>query len=206
LAIALMLFELATEMDHITGGFDGLNFSAGMILGFISFDSLFYTTNYWYALFFLFICFVFIRCVVHSPFGRSLVGIREHPKRMTAIGAPVHGRLITVYVMSGAIAGIAGAVFAQVQGNVTPEVYAFELSGEILIMVILGGLGRLYGAFIGATLFMILQQFTETILGTDLPWWMLIIGVALVLTVMFAPRGLLGIGEDARKLLFRKPS
>jgi branched-chain amino acid transport system permease protein len=101
-----------------------------------------------------------------------------------------------VYVVSAAIAGIAGALWVQVQGNVTTEVYAFELSGDVLIMLILGGTGRLYGAFLGATVFKILENVTEQILGTDQPYWQLAVGLVLILTVLFARRGLFGIFED----------
>jgi branched-chain amino acid transport system permease protein len=99
-------------------------------------------------------------------------------------------------VVSAAIAGIAGALWVQVQGNVTTEVYAFELSGDVLIMLILGGTGRLYGAFLGAAVFKILENVTEQILGTDQPYWQFAIGLVLILTVLFARRGLFGIFED----------
>lgn len=201
MAVAIMMHELATELDDVTGGFDGINFTPGPILGLFEFDVIYYSTNYLYALAVLFILFMVMRTIVYAPFGRALIGIRENPRRMAAIGSPVHFRQVTVYVISAMMAGVAGAVFAQVQANVTPGVFAFEWSGEVLIMVILGGLGRLYGAFIGATAFIILRDFTEQLLGSALPWWMLTIGIVLIVVVLFARRGLLGIGEDVTKLI-----
>lgn len=199
MAVAIMLYELATELDSVTGGFDGVNFEPGPILGLVEFDPIYYESNYFYALVLLFLGFVLIRSIVHAPFGRALVGIRENVTRMHAIGSPVLRRQVAVYTISGAIAGVAGALFAQVQGNVTPSVFGFELSGEVLIMIILGGVGRLYGAFVGATLFVILRDITEQVLGTDQPWWMLIVGLTLILVVLFARDGVLGILTRSRR-------
>ncbi|MDH3233407.1 MAG: branched-chain amino acid ABC transporter permease [Alphaproteobacteria bacterium] len=205
MALSIMLYELAKDLDVIkigdeevtfTGGFDGINFSNDAILGLFEFDAVWYSINYWYALVFLFAAFLVIRTIVHAPFGRALIGIRENVDRMHAIGSPVFRRKLVVYVISAAIAGVAGAIFVQVQGNITIGVYEFELAGNVLIMIILGGTGRLYGAFIGATVFTILENFTEHVLGTDPPYWELTVGLTLVLTVLFAPRGLLGIFES----------
>ena len=193
LALGIILYELAKDLDDITGGFDGINFENSAILGLFPFDVLYYTTNYWYAFAFLVLGFLVARTVVHAPFGRSLVGIRENVRRMHAIGTPVQQRMRHVYVIAAMIAGVAGAIWVQVQGNITIGVYEFEMSGNILIMLILGGTGRLYGAFIGVTVFTILENLTETVLGTDPPYWELVVGIVLVLTVLFAPRGLLGV-------------
>ncbi len=196
LAATIMLQELANDFDEITGGFDGINFTNSDVLGLFELDLLWYTSAYLYALAILFLGFLLIRVIVNSPFGRALVGIRENPQRMYAIGTPVHSRQVTAYIISAAIAGVAGALWVQVQGNVTTSVYAFELSGEVLIMLILGGTGRLYGAFLGALVFKILENMTEQILGTDQPYWQFAIGIALILTVLFARRGLFGLFED----------
>jgi len=204
MALGIMLYELAKDLDGITGGFDGINFENDAILGLFPFDPLYFTTNYWYALVFLFIGFLVMRTVVNSPFGWSLVGIRENVRRMHAIGTPVQQRMRQVYVISAMLAGVAGALWVQVQGNITIGVYEFEMSGNILIMVILGGTGRLYGAFVGVIVFTLLENLTETVLGTDPPYWELVVGVALVLTVLYAPRGLLGV-FDPLITRFRKP-
>ena len=206
MAVTIMLHELANDFDEITGGFDGINFTNSKILGLVALDGLFFTTNYFYALIVLFLCFLLIRAIVYAPFGRALVGIRENVRRMHAIGTPVHWRMVTVYVIAAAVAGIAGAVWVQIQGNVTTEVYAFELSGEVLIMLILGGTGRLYGAFVGAAAYKILESVTEQILGTGQPYWQMAIGIVLILTVMFARRGLFGIFEDLAAGRRKKPA
>lgn len=203
MATTIMLYELANDFDAITGGFDGINFENSAIFGIFEFDPIWFGANYIYVLAVLFVLFLLIRAMVHAPFGRMLIGIRENSRRMRAIGTPVHNRMVVIYVISAAIAGVAGALWVQVQGNITTTVLSFELSGDVLIMLILGGTGRLYGAFVGATAFKLLEHLTEQILGTDQPYWMLAIGLLLVLTVLFARRGLLGLLEDAAALLQR---
>jgi ABC-type branched-subunit amino acid transport system permease subunit len=204
MAFSIILYELAKDLDVITiggqqitltGGFDGINFSNTPILGLFAFDSVWFTTNYWYALVVLFLGFAVVRTITYSPYGRALIGIRENVDRMHAIGSPVQKRKLAAYVISAAIAGAAGAIWVQVRGNITIAVYEFEAAGAVLIMIILGGPGRLYGAFLGATIYLFLENQTETFLGTDPPYWELIIGIALILTVMFTPGGLIGIGE-----------
>ncbi len=197
MAFAIMLHELANEFAELTGGFDGINFAPGPILGIFDFDPLWYSSNYFYALVFLFLGFLFVRAIIYSPFGRALVGIRENTRRMHAVGSPVLWRMVTAYTISAGLAGLAGAIYVQVQGNVTLGVLSFELSGEILVMLILGGTGRLYGAFIGAAVYKLLESFTEQILGTDQPYWMLVIGVVLIVTVLFTRNGFIGMYDDA---------
>ncbi len=204
MALTIMLHELANDFDDLTGGFDGINFENTPIFGIFEFDPIWFGVNYGYVLAVLFVLFLLIRAIVYSPFGRMLIGIRENSRRMHAIGTPVHSRMVAIYVISSAIAGVAGALWVQVQGNITTAVLSFELSGEVLIMLILGGTGRLYGAFVGATAFKLLENMTEQILGTDQPYWMLAIGLLLVFTVLFARRGLLGLLEDAVSLFQRE--
>ncbi len=206
MALGIILYELAKDLDDITGGFDGINFENDAILGLFPFDVLYYSSNYWYAFAFLVLGFLVARTVVYAPFGRSLVGIRENIRRMHAIGTPVQQRMRHVYVIAAMIAGVAGAIWVQVQGNITIGVYEFEMSGNILIMLILGGTGRLYGAFIGVTVFTILENLTETVLGTDPPYWELVVGVALVVTVLFAPRGLLGVFDPLIRRFRKQPA
>lgn len=196
IAVTVMLQELANDLDNITGGFDGLAIEVDPIFGTFAFSALTFELKYFYVLVVLFVLFLVVRQLVYSPFGQALVGIRENTTRMHALGSPVHWRLVKVYVISAAIAGVAGGLFAQVNAYVTTHVLSFALSGDILIMVILGGTGRLYGAFLGVPVFMILQDQTESLLGTDLPYWMLTVGLVLVIVVLSAPRGLIGLFED----------
>ncbi len=197
IAVTIMLYELANDLDGITGGFDGLPVSIDPVFGRFAFSQITYDLKYFYTLFVLFALFLVVRFTVYSPFGHALVGIRENVTRMHAIGSPVHRRLVRVYAMAAAIAGVAGGLFAQANAYLTTDVFSFELSGAVLIMVILGGAGRLYGAFLGATVYLLLEEQTERVLGTEYPYWQLAVGLALVLTVLFARRGLFGLVEDA---------
>lgn len=203
IAVTLMLYELANGLDHITGGFDGMTVNVDSIFGLFRFSPLTYDVKYFYVLAVLFALFLVVRCLVHSPFGQNLVGIRENITRMHAIGTPVHWRQVKVYVISAAIAGVAGGLFAEVNAYVTTHVLSFDLSGTVLIMVILGGTGRLYGAFIGAPVYLVLQDQTESLLGTDYPYWLLTIGVVLVVVVLFARNGILGLVDKVRASLGR---
>jgi branched-chain amino acid transport system permease protein len=201
IAVTIMLYELANDLDAVTGGFDGLPVTTDPIFGVFAFSALTYDVKYIYTLAVLFLLFLVVRATVHSPFGRALVGIQENVTRMHAIGSPVHHRLVRVYVMAAAIAGVAGGLFAQANAYLTTYVLSFDLSGAVLIMVILGGAGRLYGAFLGATVFLVLEEQTERVLGTEYPYWQLAVGLALVLTVLFARRGLLGlVGTTAARI------
>ncbi len=159
------------------------------ILGLFRFD-LFGHTAYLYCLAVLFLAWLFARRLVHSSFGRSLVGIRENTTRMHAIGSPVRRRLLTIYTISAALAGIAGALLAQTTQFVGLTVLGFQRSGEIVIMLVFGGIGRLYGAFFGASLYMIAQ---DQLAKMDPEFWYFWIGLLLVLLVMFARGGVLGL-------------
>ena len=133
---------------------------------------------------------LFASRLVHSSFGRSLVGIRENATRMHAIGSPVRRRLIAAYTISAALAGIAGALLAQTTQFVGLTVLGFQRSGEVVIMLVFGGIGRLYGAFVGASLYMIAQ---DQLAKLDPAFWYFWIGLLLVALVMFARGGVLGL-------------
>ena len=201
LAVGSLLEEAANKASFITGGADGLQgVSINPILGLYSFD-LFGKTAYIYCGIVLFLAWIFTRRLVHSPFGRTLTGIRENVTRMDAIGSPVRSRLLTVYTISAGLAGVAGALLAQTTQFVGLTSLTFDRSGEIVIMLIFGGIGRLYGAFIGATLYMIAQdQLSEM----DPIFWEFWIGLLLVLIVMFARGGVLGLLDRAMRLWGRR--
>jgi branched-chain amino acid transport system permease protein len=196
LATAIMLQELANVYDNLTGGFDGLiGIQFDPLFGVFEYDLWGYT-HYWYALSVLFVMFVLARLLVYAPFGQSLVGIRENVLRMHAIGTPVYWRLVTIYTISAAMAGIAGGLFAQSNAFVTLEVLSFTRSGTILIILILGGVGRLYGAFVGAVVYMVLE---DQLAKLSPEFWEFGVGLVLVLTVLFARRGLLGLLSAAHR-------
>jgi branched-chain amino acid transport system permease protein len=196
LAVTALLAEVANKASFITGGADGLQgVDINPILGIFSFD-LYNRTAYIYCLVVLFLGWLFVRRLVHSSFGRSLVGIRENTVRMHAIGSPVRRRLVTIYTISAALAGVAGALLAQTTQFVGLTVLGFERSGEIVVMLVFGGIGRLYGAFIGATVYMIAQ---DTLAKLQPEFWYFWVGLLLVLIVMFARGGLLGLIDKAMR-------
>jgi branched-chain amino acid transport system permease protein len=201
LVVCVMLQEAANKMTSITGGADGLQgMQVAPILGAFRFD-MFGKTAYWYCLVVLFIGWVIARTLVHSPFGRSLTGIRENVTRMHAIGSPVKLRLLTIYTISAAMAGAAGALIAETTGLVALNVLSVDLSGTILVMIILGGVGRLYGAFVGVPLYMIAQdRFSEI----DPVYWYFWIGLLLVLVVVFARGGVLGLIDALLRRIARR--
>lgn len=194
LATAILLQELANTFEPVTGGFDGLvGISIDPILGRFEND-LWGHTYYWYALAVLALCFLAARRIVRSPFGRTLVGIRENRARMAAIGVPVHRRLVTVYAISAAMAGLAGALYAQQAAFVTLDVFSFARSGMVLIVLILGGQGRLYGAFVGGAVYVVLE---DELARLSPEFWEFGIGLLLVLVVLFFRGGLLGAVDAA---------
>ena len=194
LAIASLCLEIANRATTITGGADGLSgIVVAPIFGLFRFD-MFGKTGYVYCLIILFLGWLFVRRLIYSPFGASLTGIRENSLRMHAVGAPVYPRLVTVYGISAVIAGAAGALITQTNQFVGLNVLGFEAAGELLVMLILGGVGRIYGAFVGPIVFLIAQDY----LAKQFPeYWYLGIGLLLVVVVMFARGGILGIVDGA---------
>ena len=194
LATAIMLQETGNLRSDISGGYDGLpGLTVSPLFGIFDYD-LYGHVNYLYVLAVLAIVFYFVRRIVYSPFGQALTGIRENVRRMHAIGSPVHRRLVTVYTIAAAIAGVAGALFTQTNAYVTLTVFDFDNSAKVMVMLILGGTGRLYGAFIGAVVYMVLEDNLSKFSPT---FWQFGIGLLLVLAVLFARRGLLGLIEEA---------
>ena len=202
LAIAAVCLEIANKATPITGGADGLSgVKIDPILGWFRFD-LFGKTAYVYCLVMLFCGWWLVRRIIYSPFGATLTGIRENEVRMHAIGVPVYRRLVIAYTVSAMIAGVAGALLTQTNQFVGLNVLGFEPSGELLVMLILGGVGRIYGAFVGPLVYMIAQD----LLAKQFPeYWYLGIGLILVLVVMFARGGILGI-TDGLIARFRRPA
>ncbi len=200
LAVVSMLGEAANKAGWLTGGADGLQgITLDPLLGLFHFD-LFGRTAYVYCALVLLAGWMFVRRLVHAPFGRSLTGMRENTARMHAIGAPVRQRLVTVYAIAAALAGVAGALQAQTTQFVGLNVLSFELSGAVLIMLIFGGVGRLYGAFVGAPIYMVAQ---DALSRLDPEYWFFWVGLLLVVTVMFARGGILGVVDQIRRKVMR---
>jgi branched-chain amino acid transport system permease protein len=190
----MALLEEAANLGHdYTGGFDGLdNLPIAPLFGVFEFNPLYPTTQYLYVLAVLCLCFAFVRTLVYSPFGQSLTGIRENMLRMHAVGAPVRRRLVICYSLSAAIAGIAGGIWAQANAYVNLGTLGLDRAATVLIILVLGGYGRLYGPFVGAGAYMVLSHFLSKIYPTA---WQLGLGLLLVLIALFARNGILGIGE-----------
>ena len=156
------------------------------------FNPLFPKVQYLYILAVLLICFVFVRTLVYSPFGQSLTGIRENTLRMHAVGAPVRTRLVVCYTISAALAGIAGGLWAQANAYVNLSTLGLDRAATVLIILVLGGYGRLYGAFVGAVAYMVLSHFLSKLYPTA---WQLGLGLMLVIIALFARGGILGMGD-----------
>jgi branched-chain amino acid transport system permease protein len=188
MGFGLLLHEAFNSASAITGGADGLQgFRVPGVLGF-RFD-MFGKTAYAYSLGLLFVCFLICRRIIHSPFGLALRGIRENATRMPAIGAPSLSHLRKAYTIAAVIAGLAGAALTHTTSTVSLEVLSFGRSADVLVILILGGAGRLYGGIIGAIIYMVARdQFS----GINPQYWYFWIGLLLVAVVMFLPNGVLG--------------
>jgi branched-chain amino acid transport system permease protein len=198
LATMTLLHELANEREDLTGGFDGLTVTIDPVLGLFAFNPLTYGVQYLYALAVLLLVFLVVRRIVYSPFGQGLTGIRESIIRMHAVGTPVRWRLVTAYTISAAIAGVAGGLFAQANAYITLDVLSLDRAATVLIVLILGGHGRLYGAFLGAAAYLIL----EDELAKEFPeFWQFGLGLMLVLIALFAREGLMGLIAAALRRL-----
>jgi branched-chain amino acid transport system permease protein len=198
LGIGLVLQEAANSAGWLTGGFDGLQgIHTWPLFGKIRFDLYGYTA-YSYALAALFLIFLMARRLIHSPFGLALRGIRENGLRMPAIGASVHAHIQTIYTIAAIIAGIAGALLAETTETVSLEALGFQRSADVLVMLILGGTGRLYGGLIGAAVYMVARdQFS----GLNPQYWYFWIGLLLIAVVTLLPNGILGgLAHLARRM------
>ncbi len=189
LGVAMMLFELANKMTWLTGGVDGLQgMDVQPLLGQFRFDMV-GKTAYWYALVVLFLLFWVARKMAHSPFGLGLKGIRLNVARMPALGAPVHRRLAAVYTIGAAYAGVAGALMAQTTQGVALDVLSFNRSAELLLILVLGGSGSLYGAIIGTIVFMSAHHVLSDM---NPEYWQFWLGALLLAIVLFARDGVMG--------------
>lgn len=189
LGVAMMLFEVANKLTAITGGVDGLQgIEMQPLLGMFRFDMV-GKTAYWYAVVVLFLMFWVARKLVHSPFGLSLKGIRLNVGRMPALGAPVNARLAAVYTLGAAYAGVAGALMAQTTQFVALDVLAFNRSAELLLILVLGGSGSLYGALIGTMVFMSAHHVLSDM---NPEYWQFWLGALLLVIVLFARDGVMG--------------
>lgn len=188
LGVALILLELANKMDWLTGGADGLQgVVMGPLLGRFEFD-LAGKTAASYSLLVLLLLFVLARRLAASPFGATLMAIRDNRLRAMAIGIPVASRLSVVYTVAAGVAGAAGALLAQTTGFASLDVFAFDRSADVLLILVIGGTGWLYGGVAGAVVFKVMQ---DTISAITPQYWTFWIGLFLVVLMLVGRERLL---------------
>ena len=188
LAFAQMIYFLFHD-TKLGGGSDGiyLNFKPEVKIGGVSLFDLGNALHFYYfVLAVLVMVYFFLRLVLRSPFGRALVGIKANEQRMRSLGFPVFHYKLASFTLAGGLAGIAGYLAACQFGFVNPEIISWHQSGNVLLMVILGGLGNLYGAVAGAFAFVLMQEFFSSLTKH----WQLIMGAVIVFLVLFLPGGL----------------
>ena len=181
LGTALILLELANKFDGVTGGTNGLQgVLMGPVLGHFDFD-LMGQVAAWYSISVALVLFLFMRRLVNSPFGATLKAIRDNRLRAMAIGISVNSRLTLVYTVAAAVAGAAGALLSQTTGFASLDVLAFDRSADVMLMLVIGGVGWLYGGILGAIVFKLLQDSLSAITPQ---YWMFWIGLILVLLTL----------------------
>jgi branched-chain amino acid transport system permease protein len=181
LGVALLLLELANKLDWLTGGTDGIQgLTIAPVLGRFEFGFDGRTASY-FSLTLLLLFFLIARMLMNSPFGATLKAIRDNRLRAMAIGVPVGARLVAIYTVSAAIAGAAGAAFTLTSGYVSMETLSFDRSADVMLMVVIGGVGWLYGGIIGAVVFKLIQDVLSQITPQ---YWMFWIGLFLVVLVL----------------------
>ena len=207
--VTLAFAQMAYYVVHDTplgGGTDGIYLNVKPVLGPIDLDGP--LTLYFFTLATLVGVFGLLALVSRSRFGRALAGIRVNEQRMRATGFSTYPYKLAAFTLSGALAGLAGFLFAVKDGFVNPEMMSWHLSGSVLIMIILGGIGHLRGALIGAFAFALLQEFfkSEAIFGAFAKHWHLGLGLTIIASVALLPRGLVGVPQQLRDRLIGRPS
>ena len=181
LGVGLILMELANKLDWLTGGADGLQgVSMGKLLGAFEFD-LSGRTAAWYSILVLMVLFALSRRLVNSPFGATLQAIRDNRLRAMAIGIPVTQRIAVVYTVAAGMAGAAGALLAQTTGFASLDVFEFHRSADVMLLLVIGGTGWLYGGVAGAIVFKLMQDVISAITPQYWTFW---IGLFLVVLVL----------------------
>ena len=207
--VTLAFAQMAYYVLHDTplgGGTDGIYLMLKPSLGeWLSLDDTRVLYNFTLAV--LVGVFAFLGMLLNSRFGRALAGIRVNEQRMRATGFSTYPYKLAAFVISGAIAGLAGFLFAVKDGFVNPEMLSWHLSGAVLIMIILGGLGDLRGAVLGAFAFALLQELfkSEAVFGPFAKHWNMGLGLTIIATVVLLPRGLIGVPELIRERLVGRP-
>ena len=203
--VTLAFAQMAYFVFHDTklgGGSDGIFLNVRPVLALpgvaLDFDDK--RALYYVALALLAGTYALLALVLRSRFGRALAGIRVNEQRMRAAGFPTYAYKLAAFVLAGALAGVAGFLLAAKDAAVNPELLSWHESGAVMLMVILGGIGHLRGAVIGAAAFMLLKELfsTYSLVGWLADHWQLTLGVTIIVFVAFLPKGLIGLGERLR--------
>jgi branched-chain amino acid transport system permease protein len=188
LGVGLILLELANRFDGLTGGADGLQgVVLGPVLGRFAFE-LDGRTAAWYSISVALVFFVLARRLVQSPWGATLMAVRDNRLRAMAIGIPVSARLATVYTVAAGMAGAAGALMAQTTGFASLDLFAFDRSADVMLLLVIGGTGWLYGGVAGAVVFKVMQ---DALSAVTPQYWMFWMGLFLVVLVLVGRERLL---------------
>jgi branched-chain amino acid transport system permease protein len=188
LGVSLVCFELANRFSELTGGADGLQgVLMGPVLGKFEFD-LSGQVACMYSVGIVILVMMVLRRLVHSPFGASLMAIRDNRLRAMAVGLSVSKSLMVIYCISAAVAGLSGALLAQTTGFASLDVFSFERSADVMLMLVIGGVGWLYGGVIGAIVFKLIQDQLSSLTPQ---YWMFWIGLLLVILVLVGRERLL---------------
>jgi branched-chain amino acid transport system permease protein len=211
LAFAQMLYSVFHD-TQLGGGSDGIYIYVRpelSVAGIKPLDLENPVQFYYFVLLLLIVVYAFLRRLLHAPFGRALAGIHFNEQRMRSIGFPVFGYKLGAFTLAGAFAGLAGYLAACQFGFVNPDILAWQQSGTVLMMVILGGLGRLHGAVLGAFAYVLLQEILSApaILGAFAKHWQLAMGGLIVIFVLIFPHGIGGFLDVVlRRYSYRHPS
>ena len=200
LGVSLVLREIANQVDWLTGGADGLQgVTMSPILGMFAFDIAGHVA-YVYCLIVLFLLFLLGRRMVNSPFGLSLLSVKGNPLRASAIGISVNGRLVAIYTVSAGFAGIAGALLTQTTQFCSLDVFSLERSADVLLALVIGGTGYLYGGIVGSVLFKLMQDYLANLTPQ---YWQFWIGLVLVIIVLVGRERMANWSAPVRALLSR---
>lgn len=196
LGVVFLFHEAANKAHGLTGGADGLSsFTVGPLAGLFAFDFLGHTA-FFYTLAGLVLAYLVVWRIATSPFGLALRGLRENTARMHAVGALVSRHRAVAYVLSGALAGMAGAMLAQTSNFASLDMLGFERSADVVIMTALGGTGSIPGVILGASLFTWLK---DALSSLSPKYWQLGVGLVLMASVFVLPRGLAGLADTLRR-------
>ncbi|MBC5763058.1 branched-chain amino acid ABC transporter permease [Ramlibacter sp. GTP1] len=205
LAFAQIFYFFFHDVKALGGSSDGMNLRGKPVANigeWVPFELTDVNTLYYFVLALMVALLLFMALLLRSPLGRALQGIRENEHRMEAIGFPVLRYKLAAFTIAGSFAGLAGYLFAVLNSSVNPEMLSWHQSADVLLMLILGGMGQLWGGVVGAFTFVLLQE----VLSTYTKMWHLWLGIAIILLVLFLPGGVISIAQRVRGLWQRRPA